>query len=268
VTKDQRFPQACQKLARGRQLADEADALMFAEFQKAFHFVEEPLGVHLVGLVVRQRAPIDDSVATMVLGDALNNMKSALDYAVWDLVREREAAGYSSLPPKEKKDVGFPHHDQAKDLPALANKKGQHAGSDAVALLTRMDATPGGAGHHLWQLSALNNIDKHRLLLTTMVAINEVRLGYDLGGGGPLSFVAGFAPTIVDDPHPLVDGHVLLGPVPEHTLHLYRLSFLTQWWFNESEVPLKNRVQTVVEACGQAVSDALDQLGALPPRVP
>ncbi|MEJ5888903.1 hypothetical protein WDZ16_10515 [Pseudokineococcus marinus] len=117
-------------------------------------------------LVVRDAT--DEQLMTdwsILVGDAVHNARSALDHAVWRLV---EASGETP--------------DRYTQFPTAATRSGLKTGSlrgvhpyvrEAVYALEPWE---GGAGHWLWVLTQLDNIDKHRLLLRMSPSSNTLIL--------------------------------------------------------------------------------------------
>jgi len=111
-----------------------------------------------------------------IAGDAIQNLRSALDHLAQQLylVGTGGAAGTGY-------HVSFPiGHDAAKFPPLLSGKvKGMR--QDAIDALKAMEPYQGGKGHDLWILHTLNNIDKHRLLVTVGSSFQSVDLGAHIG---------------------------------------------------------------------------------------
>jgi hypothetical protein len=100
---------------------------------------------------------IPDSISLM-LGDAVHNLRSTLDHLACALV---EASG--SQPNSQ---TGFPIFDTAKAYGEMSRGKVPGLGKYALAALDRVQPYQGGWGHWAWQLHKLDIFDKHRLLLT------------------------------------------------------------------------------------------------------
>jgi hypothetical protein len=115
------------------------------------------IGKHLYRLVTAAPIPVDVPLMT---GDAIHNIRSALDHAAYRLV----CVGTKSSGPFDR--VYFPISDTAKEFKARIRTIKKYLRSDAIKPLTEVQAHPGGHGKLLWHLNKLNNIDKHRLLLT------------------------------------------------------------------------------------------------------
>jgi hypothetical protein len=101
-----------------------------------------------------------------IAGDFLANMKSILDYIVWELVK----ATPGNLPTASNQ---FPISDTASDFAGqVARKRLRGVPNEAAALIERLQ--PYNAGRSiLGTLNRLHNIDKHRTLnVVTVVADN------------------------------------------------------------------------------------------------
>lgn len=100
-----------------------------------------------------------------IIGDALHNLRSALDhlaYAMW------VASGSVGNP----KRIYYPIIDTDSRTVYESSRSGKVQGI-APRLRDMMDATEpykGGAGHDLWVLNELDNIDKHRRLNVIVAA--------------------------------------------------------------------------------------------------
>lgn len=105
-------------------------------------------------------APPLDADIPLIAGDAIQNLRSALDHIAYRLV----CVGTDSDGPFDK--VYFPIGELPKEFKARirAIKKCLPTGTEEA--LRQIEAYPGGKGEVLWQIHRLNNIDKHRLLLT------------------------------------------------------------------------------------------------------
>jgi len=108
----------------------------------------------------------------VVAGEAIQNMRSALDHLAWHLVEIGCAKQSITLNKTERKQIGFPIIDT--DIPAQyeASRKAKVKGMTQAAI-DAIDATKPykGGNDLLWRLNQLNNIDKHRLLITVGSAL-------------------------------------------------------------------------------------------------
>jgi hypothetical protein len=104
-------------------------------------------------------APIPADVP-LITGDAIQNLRSALDHLAYRLV----CVGTDSDGPFDR--VYFPIGARPKEFKARIRAIKKCLRPEAEEALAEMKAYPGGSGEIFWQLHQLNNIDKHRLLLT------------------------------------------------------------------------------------------------------
>ena len=128
-------------------------------------------------LYIAEVQPVPDQFS-LIIGDAVHNLRSALDYLMWQLV---DAAGGIL-----DKNIYFPvsqtpHQFQS----AIGNREIQKITPEALNIIhsvqpyTTLDQT-------LWLLHQLDIVDKHRLLLTTVASMDK--WGVDLAIGQTLWF--------------------------------------------------------------------------------
>ena len=108
-----------------------------------------------------------------IIGDAIQNLRSALDHFANQLMLV---------------NLGVPESDRESEFP-IRNTAGKYEATirgmekqgflrkDAVDPLLRVQAYKGGDGHQLWVLNRLNNVDKHRIILAVGSAFQSVNLG-------------------------------------------------------------------------------------------
>jgi len=96
----------------------------------------------------------------LITGDAIQNLRSALDHLAYRLV----CVGTQSSGPFEH--VYFPIGERPREFKDRIRAIRKCLTPEAVKALTEIKAYPGGTGEIFWQIQCLNNIDKHRLLLT------------------------------------------------------------------------------------------------------
>lgn len=113
---------------------------------------------------------------TMISGDVLYNLRSALDHLAWGLVSVKGQ-------PSQPNGIYFPI---GKTAAAYLEKRKKLVGLATPAAVAQIDAlmpyqaypsTPTLGNDHLWHLHRLNIIDKHRAILTCGSAVNSVNLG-------------------------------------------------------------------------------------------
>jgi hypothetical protein len=103
---------------------------------------------------------LDDVPKTIspIIGDVLQNLRSALDHLIYQLVAIK-----FTTPPGH---ISFPIADNPTQyMSPKFRRKIEAAGQEAVKRIDALKPYKGG-NDILWRLGKLNNIDKHRLLLT------------------------------------------------------------------------------------------------------
>lgn len=99
----------------------------------------------------------------LIAGDALQNLRSALDHLIWQLVLAN-----GKVPTRSN---SFPVADSsAKYIAALGNGKVKGVRKDAIDAIDAIKPYKGG-DDQIWHIHALNNVDKHRLMLTTCLTV-------------------------------------------------------------------------------------------------
>jgi hypothetical protein len=129
-----------------------------------------------------QRIPPEIALRT---GEAVQNLRSALDYVVWALV---DGA-------KQTRLTGFPIFESAEIYEAKSPGKVEGMCKDAIDAINTTKPYKGGTDP-LWHLHQLNNFDKHRLLLTAGIGY-RVTSQQQFGR----AFIAGRSVTL---PNPIV----------------------------------------------------------------
>lgn len=117
-----------------------------------------------------------DKRVNAVIGDAVGNLRSALDYLVVALAAP--LAGSTE-------GLGFPFANDDKGFSGEVRSKRTLGFAEAAIqdyFIQEVQAYNGGKGHALWVLNKLRNIDKHRLLVAT-ASMAGVRASWvDRGG--------------------------------------------------------------------------------------
>lgn len=148
----------CQPLMRpGR------DAFTYTDFpergQRFYHLKREP--------------EIPDVVAILT-GDAIQNLRTALDHLAFSLYLTGPKKGVT----KDLHRLYFPIGSSANEFPQQRDQSLRGFWrSDAVAALNAIEPYGGGKGDILHVLSKLNVTDKHRLLLTVAASTGASDLG-------------------------------------------------------------------------------------------
>jgi len=115
---------------------------------------------------------------SLIIGDALHNLKGALDYA-WIATLQRHA------PHAIGDKTQFPIHRKSDSLESALKDAKKGLPKDLVSLMLN-DIKPHEAGHPtLWAIKELNILDKHRLLLTVFGYTSIVGLEMENEAGEP-----------------------------------------------------------------------------------
>ena len=96
----------------------------------------------------------------LIVGDIIQNLMSALDHLAYQLI----CSDTADKPPRPRK-IYFPIFDSVTEYEAGKQSKILGAAQDTVNAIDAIKPYKGG-NDLLWMLHALNNIEKHRLLLT------------------------------------------------------------------------------------------------------
>jgi hypothetical protein len=111
-------------------------------------------------VVLRQDELVPYDIA-LIIGDAIHNLRSALDHMACELVRAKG---------KSDDDVVFPilkTNTKGNFGSIIKNSKIGRAGKDVVRLIRGLQPYPGGAGSAIAALHDIDIVDKHRLLVPT-----------------------------------------------------------------------------------------------------
>jgi hypothetical protein len=99
-------------------------------------------------------------VLSLIAGDAIQNLRSSLDHLAHHLVVLGKGR------PGSFRHAYFPISESAAKYEAESPRKIAGMRQGAIDAINAIEPYQGGAGYTLWQLHELNNIDKHRLILT------------------------------------------------------------------------------------------------------
>lgn len=139
-----------------------------------------------------------DKRVNALIGDAVGNLRSALDYLTVAFAH----------PLTGKTDgTGFPFADNANGF-AGEVRAGRCFGPCEVAVqdffINEVQAYNGGNGHAFWVLNKLRNIDKHRLLVATVSVASVIASFRDRNRNtftdNRFSVTAGKSGTLIDAP--------------------------------------------------------------------
>ncbi len=138
---------------------------------------------------VTSAEPIPDCLP-LIVGDVLQNLMSALDHLAYQIV----CSDTGDNPPNANW-IYFPIADDFQKYEAKKGGKMQGARPDTFVAIDALKPYKGG-DDLLWALYRLNNIEKHRLLLTVGSQAAGINLGQlmagHLGGTFPAAAVAAF----------------------------------------------------------------------------
>jgi hypothetical protein len=113
----------------------------------------------------------------LIAGDAIQNMMSALDHLAYQIVCSDTADN-----PPNPNWIYFPIADDATKYEAVKRGKIKGARQETFDAIDALKPYKGG-NDLLWVLHKLNNIEKHRLLLTVGSQAAGVHLGQLMSGG-------------------------------------------------------------------------------------
>lgn len=99
---------------------------------------------------------VDKSI-NAVIGDAVGNLRSSLDYIIGAVVKPLGG---------DSEKVTFPFADTKKGFEGEVRSPNLCLTDALITQFHELEAYQGGAGHRLWAINKLRNIDKHRLLIT------------------------------------------------------------------------------------------------------
>lgn len=184
------------KVERAKHHVNELEAALRA-FYKTNPYVgatkRDPQTRKLVYYLVSVRdVPPDISV---IAGEVLQSLRSALDHLAYQLVL------VGTGQPGPFNHVYFPIFDSASKYEA--GKLGQIKGmrQDAIDAIGAIKPYKGG-NDVLWRLHKLNNVDKHRLLVTTTSQMRSADLG---------AFVSSQMPLLPDGTRPILSAFIKEG---------------------------------------------------------
>jgi hypothetical protein len=119
--------------------------------------------------------PVPASLATAA-GDTIHNLRCSLDHLAQQLYLTGTggANGY-------RNQTSFLITNSAKDFKSSLPGKIEGMRQDAVDAIRALEPYKGGKGEDLWVLHRLNNIDKHRLIVTVGSSFQSVDIGAHMG---------------------------------------------------------------------------------------
>lgn len=164
------------KIERARKYVDEADTFIRSYLDKkpfTVSYKRDPKTRRLIYFVSSIQEP--DPQLSGIVGDALHNLRSALDHIAYQLV----LIGTGQLPSRR---VYFPIWDDQAKYESEGRRQIDGAKPEAVKAVDIVKPYKGG-NDRLWQLHKLNNVDKHRLLLMVGSAFHGANISHVLERG-------------------------------------------------------------------------------------
>jgi len=190
-TVDERLKQITLKIKRAKEHVENLDRQLCAFLESSPYKVgakHDPQTRKLI-YYVTSAEPIPDCLP-LVAGDAIQNLMSALDHLAYQIV----CTDTGDSPPNPNW-IYFPVADDAVKYEAKKRRKIEGARQDTFDMIDALKPYKGG-NDLLWALYRLNNIEKHRLLLTVGAQAAGMNLGQlmasHLGSVFPAEAVAAF----------------------------------------------------------------------------
>jgi hypothetical protein len=115
---------------------------------------------------VRLNEPIPTGLP-LIIGDAVHNLRTALDHATWELI------GIDSG--KQNRSLAFPARRVRDDFEAVCSQMATPR-DDTKEFFAAFETYPTGQGENLFGLNLLNNADKHQIL-TPIVGASTIKSG-------------------------------------------------------------------------------------------
>ncbi|MFZ0339056.1 MAG: hypothetical protein WAL45_13555 [Terracidiphilus sp.] len=149
----------------------------------------------------------------MIMGDALQNLRSALDYLIWELVAaNHQTPGEYNAFPICRSEKEF--------MTELGRNRMAGVNPDVIAEVARLQPYFDGADvdkSFLWTLHHFANINKHRRILLTRLKTMPIPPGFvtSQDAQGLVHAMVNPPPTNIDTkvgPVPIVDGKVQMNP--------------------------------------------------------
>jgi hypothetical protein len=126
----------------------------------------------------------------LIAGDAIHNLRSALDLLAYEMHR---AGAYWKSVAEDR--VAFRAWGDVNKYQSGMVGIIESTSPKVYDEIVRIEPYKGGNGHALWQVSELDNIDKHRLLLTAGMAFASVDVGPIIQARSQSAFTSGYQPA-------------------------------------------------------------------------
>ena len=166
---------------------------------KAYHLVRDPNTPALQRAMLLRAEPIDSELSCLA-GDAIHNLRSALDHLAYSV------ACVKNVPAHLRGNVTFTARKDSPDFAdAITKGKVTALGGDWVRFISEMQPYLNGTGSELYTICRLDNIDKHRNLLLMATVADKYRLD---------ATNATMSMTVLERGLPIHDGVKLAGSRP------------------------------------------------------
>jgi hypothetical protein len=214
MTADERLALVQLKMERADRHIVELKAALFSFFEANPYKVatkRDPETRRLIYYIDNAR-PLPPTFA-IIMGDILHCLRCALDHLAHQLYLVGSGGGTFL------RKTGFPISKSAHQFKKDVARQTEGMRQDAIDAICALEPYAGGRGADLWSLHSLNNIDKHRLILTAGAALKSLNLGATLALKAQKTFGSGISlPEIFirADPLPLIEtGHELFSDLPD-----------------------------------------------------
>lgn len=167
MTADERIATVRLKIERAEKHIRDLDAEIVAFLKENPYPVsryQDPTSGYVVHYVDSVR-PIPPAIS-LIAGDAIANIRSALDHLAYQLFLVGSGEGDGT-------HVYFPIFDSVQEYEAKSGRKIKGMSEEAKRAIAAVKPYLGG-NLLLWQLHKLNNLDKHRLIVTVFARLGTV----------------------------------------------------------------------------------------------
>jgi len=213
-------------------------------------------GNYIARVRAREQPPIRWGA---VAGDAIHNLRSALDVLIHQLVTH--ATGKH---PRAK--LAFPIYDTRHECEAAGFREIERASKTAVGIVKALKPYKLG-NEPLWLIKHLDNVDKHRVLLVVGSAFTNVRINLaaafpDLWNLLPGLWV-GLKPQLDPELCPLQDGAILFRARRDHMQMQPQFTF--EIAFGEDETVRGKPIVPTLHQFADVVDGIVDQFAVIRP---
>jgi len=225
MTADERIGLIRVKIERAKKHIDDLDISCRYFFSSDPYKVESKSdpkkGQRTYHLVSAKDIPPDISP---VIGDILQNLRSALDHMAFQLFK----VGPGGQSGGDGKHIYFPIFDGAAKYKSGVIGKVRGMRQNAIDAIQAVKAYKGG-NEILWRLHALNNLDKHRLLITAVSSLSahsilpsvRVKLIEGFKGSRPGDPIPDLGETLMHVRHVVLKAGDILLTIPESEVEQY-----------------------------------------------